>query len=175
LYRAAPVGQEGKDMHKTWILVYDLRTDKLITLPTQQSGSHYVWNSKNQIIASCVIDDKSCHVLYDVTNPENYKIIAVDVLNSDGHQTFISDNEFITDTYPDRRRMAKLFIANIENGSTRMIAEIYSPKKFQTKDVNCHIACDLHPRMSPSKTYISFDSPRTGKRSLYIMSLQKDV
>lgn len=172
LYRAAPVGQEGKDMHKTWILVYDLRTDKLITLPTQQSGSHYVWNSKNQIIASCVIDDKSCHVLYDITNPEDYKIIAADVLNSDGHQTFISDNEFITDTYPDRRRMAKLFVANIENGSTRMIADMYSPKQFQTKDVHCHIACDLHPRMSPSKRYVSFDSPRTGNRSLYIMSVK---
>lgn len=171
LYRAVPIGQEGKDMHKTWILVYDLRADKLITLPTQQSGSHYVWNSKNQIIASCVIDNKSCHVLYDVTNPEDYKIIAADVLNSDGHQTFVSDDVFITDTYPDRRRMAKLYVVNMADNSAKLIAETYSPKQFQTKDVHCHIACDLHPRVSPSKKYLSFDSPRTGKRSLYIMNL----
>ena len=175
LYRAAPVGQEGKDMHKTWILVYDMRTDKLITLPTQQSGSHYVWNSKNQIIASCVIDDKSCHVLYDVANPEDYKIIAADVLNSDGHQTFVSDDVFITDTYPDRRRMAKLYVVNMADNSAKLIADTYSPKQFQTKDVYCHIACDLHPRVSTSKRYVSFDSPRTGKRSLYIMSLNNSV
>lgn len=171
LYRAAPIGQEGKDMHKTWILVYDLHNEKVITLPTQQSGSHYVWNSKNQIIASCVIDGKNCHVLYDMTNPEGYKIIAGDVLNSDGHQTFVSDDVFITDTYPDRRRMAKLFVVNIEDNTAKKIADIYSPKQFQTKDVYCHIACDLHPRVSPSKKYLSFDSPRTGKRSLYIMNL----
>jgi WD40 repeat protein len=171
LYRAVPIGQEGKDMHKTWILVYDLHNEKVITLPTQQSGSHYVWNSKNQIIASCVIDGKSCHVLYDLADPEKYKIIAGDTLNSDGHQTFVSDDVFVTDTYPDRRRMAKLFVVNIEDNSVKMIADVYSPKQFQTKDVNCHIACDLHPRVSPSKKYISFDSPRTGKRALYIMNL----
>lgn len=172
LYRAAPIGQEGKDMHKTWILVYDLQNEKVITLPTQQSGSHYVWNSKNQIIASCVIDGRSCHVLYDLADPEKYKIIAGDVLNSDGHQTFISDDVFMTDTYPDRRRMSKLFVVNIKNNSTKMIADVYSPKQFQTKDVHCHIACDLHPRVSPSKRYVSFDSPRTGKRALYIMGLK---
>lgn len=172
LYRAVPFGLEGKDMHKTWILVYDLNNEKLIVLPTQQSGSHYVWNSKNQIIASCVLDGKSCHVLFDVENPEEYKIIAGNILNSDGHQSFISDNAFITDTYPDRRRMAKLYLVNIDDNSVKLIADIYSPKRFQTQDVHCHIACDLHPRVSPSKKYISFDSPRTGNRSLYIASLK---
>ena len=171
LYRVVPKGQEGKDMHKTWIMVYDLIEMKLMTLPTQKSGSHYVWNHRNEIIASCVIDGKSCHVLYDIKNPEKYKIIAGDVLNSDGHQSFVDDDVFITDTYPDRRRMAKLFKVDINSSSATKIAEIYSPKEFQTTDVYCHIACDLHPRVSSSKKYVSFDSPRTGVRSLYIMNL----
>lgn len=171
LYRVVPNGQEGKDMHKTWILVYDLKEHRLITLPTQESGSHYVWNHKNEIIASCVINGKSCHVLYNVNNPENYKIIAGDELNSDGHQSFITDDMFITDTYPDRRRMAKLFKVNIKDNKAEMIANIFSPKKFQTKDVYCHIACDLHPRVSPSGKYVCFDSPRTDVRSIYIMNL----
>lgn len=171
LYRVVPNGQEGKDMHKTWILVYDLKEHRLITLPTQESGSHYVWNHKNEIIASCVINGKSCHVLYNVNNPENYKIIAGDELNSDGHQSFITDDVFITDTYPDRRRMAKLFKVNIKDNKAEMIANVFSPKKFQTKDVYCHIACDLHPRVSPSGKYVCFDSPRTDVRSIYIMNL----
>lgn len=171
LYRVVPNGQEGKDMHKTWILVYDLKEQQLITLPTQESGSHYVWNHRNEIIASCVIDGKSCHVLYDVKAPQNFKIIAGDTVNSDGHQSFISDGVFITDTYPDRRRMAKIYKVDINTSSAIKIADIYSPKEFQTKDVYCHIACDLHPRVSPSMKYVCFDSPRTGVRSLYVMKL----
>lgn len=171
LYRVVPNGQEGKDMHKTWIMVYDIKGHRLITLPTQETGSHYVWNHRNEIIASCAIDGKSCHVLFNINNPENYKIIAGDTVNSDGHQSFISDEVFITDTYPDRRRMSKLFKVDINSSSATKIAEIYSPKTFQTSDVYCHIACDLHPRVSPSKKYVCFDSPRTGFRSLYIMNL----
>lgn len=37
----------------------------------------------------------------------HYQIIAGDVLNSDGHQSFISDTSFVADTYPDKYRMAK--------------------------------------------------------------------
>lgn len=169
LYRAAPKGEEGKDMHKTWIVVYDLAKEKTVALPTQMSGSHYVWNNRNQILASCIIDDKSCHVLYDVNNPDTSRIIAGDKVNSDGHQTWISDTVFITDTYPDRRRMAKLYKINTETEEVELLASIYSPKEFQTKDVHCHIACDLHPRMSPSGKYLTFDSPRTGVRSFYLM------
>ena len=109
LYRTVPKGGEGKDMHNTWIMIYDVVNEIVSALPTQMSGSHYVWNDKNQIIASCVIDGKSCHVLYDVANFGDYKIIAADKVNSDGHQTWYSNAEFVTDTYPDRRRMAKLY------------------------------------------------------------------
>ena len=172
LYRAAPFGEEGKDMHKTWIMVYDLQEDKLITLPTQMSGSHYVWNRKNQLVASCVINGKSCHVLYDMADIDNYKCIAADKVNSDGHQTWLDDEVFVTDTYPDRRRMAKLYKMNVKTDEVELLASLYSPKAFQTKDVYCHIACDLHPRLSPSGKYLCFDSPRTGKRSLCVMKMK---
>lgn len=171
LYRAAPVGEEGKDMHKTWIVIYDRKDRITITLPTQESGSHYVWNNKNQIVASCVINGKNCHVLFDVNNPEKVTIVGGDIINSDGHQSFISDEEFITDTYPDRRRMAKLYRVKTDNTKITKIADIYSPKEFQTKDVHCHIACDLHPRVSPSGKYVCFDTANTGVRTLCIMTL----
>lgn len=171
LYRAAPIGLEGKDMHKTWIMVYDIVSKSTISLPTQESGSHYVWNNKNQIIASCIIDGNSCHVLYDINNIDKFRIIAGNTLNSDGHQSFINDNVFVTDTYPDKRRMARLYKVSINNSEVQLIGKVYSPKKFQTTDVYCHIACDLHPRVSPSGRFVCFDSPRTGKRGLYVMKL----
>ena len=173
LYRCAPIGGEGKDLHKTFIIVYDLQRATYIVLPTQESGSHYVWNYKNEIIASCILDGKNCHVLYNVNTPNDYKIIAGKVLNSDGHQTFISDDVFITDTYPDKYRMTKLYKVNICDNVVELIASIYSPKQFQTRDVFKHIACDLHPRVSPQGKYVSFDSATTGKRSLFVMTLDK--
>ena len=172
LYRCAPVGKEGQDLHKTFIVIYDLKSEMFFTLPTQESGSHYVWNNKNEIIASCILDGKCCHVLYDVNKPENYKIVAGEILNSDGHQTFITDYEFITDTYPDKYRMAKLYKTNIINNTVDLIASVYSPAQFQTKSVFKHIACDLHPRVSPQGNYVSFDSSTTGKRSLVTMKIR---
>ena len=137
----------------TKIMVYDLRDRRLITLPTQESGSHYVWNNRNQLIASCIINGNSCHVLYDMKDVDHYQIIAGDVLNSDGHQSFISDTSFVADTYPDKYRMAKIYKADINTQSADLLLSIYSPKEFQTKDFKCHIACDLHPRVSPSGKY----------------------
>lgn len=171
LYRKIPT--QGNYMKRyTKLMIYDLAEAKLITLPTQNSGSHYIWNHKNQLIASCIINGKSCHVLYDMNDIENYKIIAGNKLNSDGHQSFITDSSFVTDTYPDRYRMAKIYKTDINTQKVELLVCIYSPKKFQTKDFKCHIACDLHPRVSPSGKYICFDSPRTGKRGLYVMSLK---
>lgn len=150
----------------------DLEDGLCVTnLDTQESGSHYVWNNRNQLIASCIINGNSCHVLYDMKDVDHYQIIAGDVLNSDGHQSFISDTSFVADTYPDKYRMAKIYKADINTQSADLLLSIYSPKEFQTKDFKCHIACDLHPRVSPSGKYLCFDSPRTGKRGLYIMPL----
>lgn len=161
------------DYMKRWtrIMVYDRETKELIELPSQNSGSHYVWNRKNQLLASCIIDGRSCHVLFDINNINKYQVIAKDRLNSDGHQSFISNTTFVTDTYPDKYRMAKIYEVNSNTSDTKMLLNVFSPKKFQTKDFKCHIACDLHPRISPLGKYICFDSSRTGKRALYIMNL----
>ncbi|ROT09970.1 hypothetical protein [Lepagella muris] len=170
LYRRIPF--EGNYMKRwTQIRVYDRKNKCLYTLPTQDSGSHYVWNNCNQLIASCIINGKSCHVLYDMNAIDNYKIIAPHVLNSDGHQSFVGNSKFVTDTYPDKRRMAHIYEVDIDNNNCKEIVSVYSPKQFQTKDFKCHIACDLHPRVSKSGKYLCFDSPSSGKRGIYVMNL----
>lgn len=168
------IRMEGTNLKRwTRIMVYDTATSKVIELPSQLSGSHYVWNKKHQLLASCIIDGKSCHVLFDMNDISNYKIIAEDVLNSDGHQSFIDDDTFVTDTYPDRRRMAKLYKVHIPTQKVELIANTYSPKKFQSfrTEKTGHVACDLHPRVSKSGKYVTFDCPSTGKRGMYIMKL----
>lgn len=171
LYRRIP--REGDYMKRRSVMcVFDFNTEELIVLPSQESGSHYVWNHQDQIIASCNIDGKNCHALFDLNNLSEVHMVDAAHLNSDGHQSFITDTSFVTDTYPDKFRMAKLFVADIPTDTSRLIANIYSPKKFQTKDFHCHIACDLHPRILANGKYVCFDSPRTGKRGLYVMTLK---
>lgn len=165
---------DGGDINRriTIMVVYDRKTKELILLPTQVSGSHYVWNHKNQIIASCIIDGKSCHVLYDMNNVNNYKIIAPSILNQDGHQTFINDDVFITDTYPDKWRQVQLYKADIRTRNIEKILSINSPKRFMSKTVYNYIDCDLHPRVSPSGKFVCCDTVNTGKRSLFVMALK---
>ena len=162
----------GTDLKRwTRIMVFDRQKAELMELPSQISGSHYVWNSEKQIVASCVIDGQSCHVLFDMNAIDSYRIVAPSVLNSDGHQSFISDDSFITDTYPDKYRMAKLFRVSIPDGKTELLASVYSPKRFQSSPKKGHIACDLHPRVSRDGRFVFLDSCRTGKRGVYVMKL----
>lgn len=156
---------------KTRLVIYDLEKKIYFTAPTEGMVSHYVWNKDNKILAYCNVDKTDCHVLFDIPNIENYRKIVPDKLNSDGHQSFINNIEFVTDTYPDKYRMAKLFKVNIEREDVQLLASLHSPKKYQTRNFQKHIACDLHPRVSPNGKYVSFDSIRNNKRSLCIMNI----
>lgn len=163
---------EDKQKRFTKLMVYDLHENQLISLPLSSNmASHYVWNDSNQIIAYCNFEGVDCHALFDVTELSNSKKVAYPNLNFDGHQSFIDNNHFITDGYPDRRRMAKLYWVDIENNSSKVIASVYSPKKFQTIDFSKHIACDLHPRVSNDGSMVCFDTVKTGRRSIAVMKL----
>lgn len=161
------------DIENRWtrLVVFNLETRKYFFLPTQGMVSHYVWNSKNQIIAYCRIDGIDRHVVFNIPDVDDYKIVAQNALNSDGHQSVIDDNMFVTDTYPDKYRMNSIFKVDILNDTVKQICNVYSPKTFQTKNSYKHIACDLHPRCSSEGRYVCFDSPRTGKRAVYVMKM----
>ncbi len=165
--------EEDGDINKriTLMVVYDRTNGKLTLLPTQVSGSHYVWNHKNEIIASCIIDGKSCHVLYDINDIHHFRIIRPDLLNQDGHQSFVNDNVFITDTYPDKWRQCQIYKVDILSNCVSKVLSVNSPKKFMSKSVYNYIDCDLHPRVSPSGKYICCDVCFTGTRSMLVMSL----
>ncbi len=163
----------GKDTRKrtSRLIIYNLIEQTFLTLPTEGMVSHYVWNSKNQIVAYCNLEGTDCHALFDIDKDQKYEKLLLKPINSDGHQSFVTDSVFVTDTYPDRFRMAKIYKINKDTHEDTLLVSLYSPKEFQTHDFKCHIACDLHPRVSPSGKYICFDSPRTGKRALYVMKL----
>tara|TARA_B110001452_G_scaffold181741_1_gene152612 strand:- start:1699 stop:2961 length:1263 start_codon:yes stop_codon:yes gene_type:complete len=163
----------GEDVKKRWsrLIVYDIMNDSFSIAPTNDMVSHYVWNDKNQIIAYCRVGDIDAHYLFLDHTLQEYNIVAYPEINSDGHQSFIRSDCFITDTYPDKYRMAKLFSVNIDSNEVKLLANLNSLKKYQTIDPRNHWACDFHPRMDSQGKYVCFDSVHTGERSICVMKI----
>ena|SRR5690606_30600369 len=165
------VGEETFKRY-TRLMIYDLELDKLFQVPTGYMVSHYVWNDNHEIIAYCNYQNTDAHTLLKIRDLGASHHVVYPQLNSDGHQSFIDSNTFITDTYGDKWRMSKLYKVGIATDKAKLIASVYSPKKFQTKHAHKHIACDLHPRVSNDGQFVCFDTAKSGRRSLAVMSLR---
>lgn len=163
--------------HRTRLMVFDMETSNIFVSPTSGMVSHYCWNSKNGIIAYCSIENIDSHVFFFEPNMEKFKRCGFPKLNSDGHQHFINDNEFVVDTYPDKYRHAKIYKVNINTDDVKLLVDVKSPKKFASPTIYKHWRCDLHPRCSADGKWLSFDSVFTGERSLCIINLEnnKDI
>lgn len=139
--------------------------------PAFEMISHYVWDEVHGILAYCRIDGIDGHYIFKDHTMQIYKRVASS-LNSDGHQSYEPGKDsFVTDTYPDRRRYARLYRVNIQRDEIMKIAEMKSPKKYQSPTIFQHWACDLHPRVSPLGNYVCFDSVHTGVRAMCFMKL----
>lgn len=165
------VREEDTNKRFSQLVVYNRKEKNYQILPLGLMVSHYDWNKNNEIIAYCNFNNVDCHALLNVEDFSKSREIAYPQLNSDGHQSFINSESFITDTYPDKFRMAKMYQVNIQKNQAELIASLYSPKKFQTVDFRKHIACDLHPTTSQDGQFVCFDTVKTGKRALAVMRL----
>lgn len=88
-------------------------------------------------------------------------------LSSDGHPSYSPDgNLVVTDTYPNRARIAKVYY--MLNEQVKTIAEVFAPFKYDND-----VRCDLHPRWNRKGSKISIDSAFEGRRALYIITISK--
>ncbi|WP_027077518.1 hypothetical protein [Maribacter antarcticus] len=152
------------------LVSYDRQEKKCYIAPTNDMVSHYVWNNQNQIVAYCRIGDIDCHVLFKEPTLQDYQIVAYPQLNSDGHQSFITSSSFVTDTYPNRSRMANLYKVDATTNAVEHLASLKSFKKFQSQAFK-HWSCDFHPRMNRNSDVVCFDSVHTGQRALCVMKI----
>lgn len=106
---------------------------------------------------------------------DRYKRCGYPKLNSDGHHHFVTDKEFVVDTYPDKYRHARIYKVNVETDEVCLLANVRSYKKFASPTIYKHWSCDLHPRCSSDGKWLCFDSVFPGERSLCIMRLDDNV
>lgn len=88
-------------------------------------------------------------------------------ITTDGHPSYSPDGRLVvTDTYPNRKRMAILKVLN--NDFNIVIARVFSPFKYDNDT-----RCDLHPRWSRDGSKVCFDSVFEGHRGLYMIPVDK--
>lgn len=86
-------------------------------------------------------------------------------ISSDGHPSYSPDRRLVvTDTYPNRKRMAILKVLNEDFNI--VVAKVFAPFKYDNDT-----RCDLHPRWSRDGKKICFDSVFEGHRGLYMVPL----
>ncbi len=89
-------------------------------------------------------------------------------LCNDGHPSYSPDRSLIvTDTYPDRTRVAEIkLMSGTDETKTdvNVIARVFAPFKYDNDT-----RCDLHPRWNRKGDKICFDSVFEGHRGLYVV------
>ena len=91
-------------------------------------------------------------------------------LSNDGHPSYSPDRSMVvTDTYPDRARVAEIKLmdgSDERKKDVRVIARVFAPFKYDNDT-----RCDLHPRWNHAGNMICFDSIFEGHRGLYTVEV----
>ena len=72
----------------------------------------------------------------------------------------------VTDTYPNRSRVASVYV--IGKGNIETVARVFAPFKYDND-----LRCDLHPRWNRAGDKVCFDSVFEGRRGIYYVKLKK--
>lgn len=146
----------------TRLVTANIDGSDLFNLSDDNMTSHCYWKSDEELLAFARKKEtgNGYYIMKDKT--KEYTQIWSE-LTSDGHPSYSPNKKSIlTDTYPDRKRIARIFIVN-EKG-TKNIAKVYAPFEYDNL-----FRCDLHPRWNRSGDKVSFDSVFSGKRQLYVI------
>jgi hypothetical protein len=138
---------------------------EMYNLSDDDMTSHCCWKNDEEILAYAHKKNggDGYYLMKDKTQ-EHIKLWS-DLLISDGHPSYSPDGAYIiTDTYPDRQRVANIYCIDAKNNEINTIAKVFAPFKYDND-----VRCDLHPRWNHRGDKICFDSVFEGKRQLYIV------
>lgn len=129
--------------------------------------SHCYWKNDEELIGFLKKEKEGNGYFLMKDQTQNYRQLFPDV-SSDGHPSYSPDGSMIvTDTYPNRSRVANVMIAGNEQ-ELKTIAKVFAPFKYDND-----VRCDLHPRWNRKGDQICIDSVFEGKRGLYVIPIKK--
>ncbi len=152
---------------KSALYVLNRQNQSVTRVPFKDMVSHYCWLNDEEIFAFANMVTGDGFFKYNLRDDaiEDF----TDILGSrDGHpHADQSGSSIVFDTYPDRYRIQKLNILDLDTRTVINIAKLFCPMGFWgSKRV------DLHPRIRNDSKYICIDCGNSGVRSLATLSLQ---
>ncbi|NLN49326.1 MAG: hypothetical protein GX154_09645 [Clostridiales bacterium] len=123
--------------------------------------SHYCWKNERQILVTIRKNNSYEYRLYDIYSAK-YQVVGKESLVKDGHPSFVNEDLILSDTYPNKLSMQKLFLFGEDR--TKVVCEIFSAPNLVGER-----RCDLHPRFKNG--FVNFDSNIYGHRCQYLVNL----
>lgn len=130
--------------------------------------SHCYWKNNNEILAF-ENKEKTGIGYYLMQDKTQQYIQCWSQLSGDGHPSYSPNRKLVvTDTYPDRARVARIYIMSGDEKKKQIktVAKVFAPFKYDNDT-----RCDLHPRWSRKGDKICFDSVFEGHRGIYTVSI----
>lgn len=157
--------QKGKK--HTRLVTCNVDKSEMYNLSDDVFVSHCYWKNDQEILSFLRKKAAGDHYYLMKDKTQEYQLLWPE-LNTDGHCSYSPDGEYIiTDTYPNRKRLASVFLCK-EDGYCKRIARVFAPFRY---DFDCR--CDLHPRWSRNGKNVCIDSVHEGKRALYVIPIDK--
>lgn len=151
----------------TRLITCNIDGSEMYNLSDDDMVSHCFWKTETEILAfeNKHITGAGYYLMRDKTKEYTHKWPK---MNADGHPSYSPDGKIVvTDTYPDRARMASIKI--MDGDKVKVIGRMFAPFKYDNDT-----RCDLHPRWSRDGKYICFDSVFEGHRGLYIIPIKQN-
>ena len=130
--------------------------------------SHYNWLSNNEIILWGIVKGKSDYYIYN----KSTKSLAPIMSNlRDGHPSLYMKGAFISDTYPNSKRVRDLFLYDCDSKTKITLNRYYEPIGFENQN-----RCDLHPtiRWFDKQAFITVDNIVNDRRCLSLYNISNN-
>ena len=157
----------------TRLVTFDTANGKnMYVLSDDDMVSHCFWKDDEHILAFENKKDggPGYYLMKDKTQEYSH---CWPQLSNDGHPSYSPDRDLnVTDTYPDRARIAevKLMDGDEKKTDVKVIARVFAPFKYDNDT-----RCDLHPRWNHAGDKICFDSVFEGHRGVYVVGLGDEM
>jgi len=151
----------------TRLVTFNIDGTDMYVLSDDDMVSHCFWKDDEHILAFENKKDGGPGYYFMKDKTQEYIHCWVQ-LSNDGHPSYSPDkNLIVTDTYPNRARIAEIKLMNGKDERKKdvnVIARVFAPFKYDNDT-----RCDLHPRWNRAGDMICFDSVFEGHRGLYVV------
>ncbi len=140
------------------------------------NASHCNWNGDDEVILAEYSKHHRDGAYYFLSKDRTRIANKVDITTIDGslvadengHPCCHPDGQhFVTDTYWDTYDDQHLLLCNPSEKNFFKLGSFHTPLQIPEQ-----IACDLHPRLSPTGRYLCIDTAHSGKREMMVFDLQ---